>query len=124
MSYNGTIAYGVPNHTGTSTKLFAHYQWDAGIELCKEMCSKSRSPQVPHNPFNPKGKSVCELGAGTGLPSLVCARLGAQQVVVTDYPDEGILRTLKENAQSQKEETIRVEGLMWGNVEQEGRVLR
>jgi nicotinamide N-methyltransferase len=34
-----------------------------------------------------KGKTVLELGAGAGLPSLVCALNGAYQVVVTDYPD-------------------------------------
>lgn len=122
-SYNGRVAYRVPNHTGTSTKLFAHYQWDAGIELCKEMCSRTRSAQGEQTLFNPKGKAVCELGAGTGLPSLVCARLGARKIVVTDYPDEGILTTLKENAEGQRETDIRVEGLMWGDAEQEKRVL-
>lgn len=114
------IAYKVPNHTGTSTSLFAHYQWDAGIELCKELCVGGS----PNSAFDVSGKTVCELGAGTGLPSLVCARLGAVKVVVTDYPDEGILSTLKENVKSEKREDTVVEGLMWGDVAQEERVLR
>jgi nicotinamide N-methyltransferase len=44
-----------------------------------------------------KGKTVLELGAGAGLPSLVCALNGASQVVVTDYPDAELVENLKYN---------------------------
>ena len=44
-----------------------------------------------------KGKSVLELGAGAGLPSLVCAINGASQVVVTDYPDADLIENLRYN---------------------------
>lgn len=69
--------------------------------------------------------SVCELGAGTGLPSLVCARLGARKVVVTDYPDEGILNTLRENAQGEARQGggVVVRGLKWGDEVQARQVL-
>lgn len=30
-------------------------------------------------------KDVLELGSGTGLAGLVCAKMGARQVVMTDY---------------------------------------
>jgi len=40
---------------------------------------------------------VLELGAGGGLPSLVCARNGATQVVVTDYPDSDLIENLRYN---------------------------
>lgn len=61
------------------------------------------------------GKDVLELGAGAGLPSLLCAAKGArtvrrpatifgertvadsQQVVLTDYPDEALLVNLRHN---------------------------
>ena len=60
------------------------------------------------------GKDVLELGAGAGLPSLVCVLLGAKKVrvcclpvcqflsslvkvVVTDYPDTDLIENLKHN---------------------------
>ena len=44
-----------------------------------------------------QGKTVLELGAGGGLPSLVCALSGAAQVVVTDYPDADLIENLRYN---------------------------
>lgn len=44
-----------------------------------------------------KGKTVLELGAGAGLPSLVCALNGASQTVVTDYPDAELIDNLRYN---------------------------
>lgn len=35
-----------------------------------------------------QNKTVLELGAGAGLPSLICAINGAKQIVVTDYPGQ------------------------------------
>jgi nicotinamide N-methyltransferase len=43
------------------------------------------------------GRTVLELGAGGGLPSLVCALNGAAQVVVTDYPDADLIENLRYN---------------------------
>lgn len=40
---------------------------------------------------------MLELGAGAGLPSLVCALNGATQVVVTDYPDAELIENLRYN---------------------------
>ena len=40
---------------------------------------------------------MLELGAGAGLPSLVCAINGASQVVVTDYPDADLVENLQYN---------------------------
>lgn len=40
---------------------------------------------------------MLELGAGAGLPSLVCALNGASQVVVTDYPDAELIENLQYN---------------------------
>lgn len=44
-----------------------------------------------------RGKTVFELGAGAGLPSLVCALNGAEQTVVTDYPDADLIENLQYN---------------------------
>lgn len=69
-------------------------------------------------------RTVLELGAGAGLPSLVSAILGAKKVVVTDYPDPDLVTNLWQNidtcallADGQKEgggKRIVAEGYCWG----------
>lgn len=75
-----------------------------------------------------KGKTVLELGAGAGLPSIVCGLvLGARKVVVTDYPDPDLVATMQKNIDeaeagaaksSQLAEyvpgTVVVDGYIWG----------
>lgn len=39
-------------------------------------------------------KEVLELGAGTGLPSLVACNMGAKEVVITDRPNAEIVKLL------------------------------
>lgn len=45
-------------------------------------------------------KNVLELGAGAGLPGLISAMLGAQNVVITDYPDADLIANLQHNIDS------------------------
>lgn len=67
------------------------------------------------------GKRVLELGAAAGLPGIVGA-FGArddmpERVVLSDYPDEGILSQLRENvAANRGESRVRVDvvGHAWG----------
>lgn len=137
------ITFHLPNHDGSNTQLFAHYQWDAGWELANEMVlscqdgnSQKMQAEVPVDRWaDVRNMSCVELGAGTGLPSLVAARVGAKQVVVTDYPDPGILRTLEKNVALQQRRgdcgnggemspEISVAGLEWGNEKQGSQVSR
>ena len=61
---------------------------------------------------------VCELGAGTGLPGLYAFSAGAEKVVVTDYPDENILRCLWDNVRR----NVATENVLSGeNMKNEGR---
>lgn len=64
-------------------------------------------------------KTVLELGAGAGLPSLVAAVLGAGRVVVTDYPDEELIVNLRYNIEHcpplQEKSRIVAEGFLWGS---------
>ncbi|CUS14145.1 unnamed protein product [Tuber aestivum] len=63
------------------------------------------------------GKRVLELGAGAGLPSLVCALRGAGEVVVTDYPDPELVSNLVHNVstlpQPAQGSTV-AKGYVWG----------
>lgn len=63
------------------------------------------------------GRTVLELGAGAGLPSLVCAAGGAKQVVVTDYPDTELIDNLRHNIESNAHlmsHNCVAEGYLWG----------
>ena len=62
---------------------------------------------------------MLELGAGAGLPSLVCAIHGAHKVVVTDYPDPDLIENLRHNIDHcdliPSKPSIVAEGFLWGN---------
>jgi nicotinamide N-methyltransferase len=62
---------------------------------------------------------VLELGAGAGLPSLICAARGARQVVVTDYPDTNLIQNLQYNIDHcdmiPSQVSIVATGYLWGN---------
>lgn len=62
-----------------------------------------------------EGKSVLELGAGAGLPSLICASNGASSVLVTDYPDADLVENLEKNCALLPEPgKCRAAGYLWG----------
>ncbi|PSR76836.1 hypothetical protein BD289DRAFT_378443 [Coniella lustricola] len=73
-----------------------------------------------------KGKTVLELGAGAGLPSIMAAVLGAKKVLVTDYPDVDIVETMWKNVDgcelvphgikpfNHDQNIITAKGFIWG----------
>ncbi|EJD51861.1 nicotinamide N-methyltransferase [Auricularia subglabra TFB-10046 SS5] len=65
-----------------------------------------------------KGKRVLELGAGGGLPGIVTALLGAEHVLLTDYPDAPLLKNLEHNVSTNIPEHARLSanvlGYIWG----------
>ncbi|KAK4536010.1 hypothetical protein CDCA_CDCA07G2035 [Cyanidium caldarium] len=70
--------------------LWSGYVWNASRALADALCAA---------PEWVRGRTVCELGAGAGLVSVVAARAcGAALVVATDYPDEEVMRALRGNA--------------------------
>jgi len=92
--------------------LWGHHLWNAGRLI---------STYLEKNPSFITHKTVLELGAGAGLPSLVCGVLGAKKVVVTDYPDPDLVENLWKNIDAcaiggdeGKERRIVAEGYCWG----------
>ncbi|KAL8995711.1 MAG: hypothetical protein Q9169_004605 [Polycauliona sp. 2 TL-2023] len=66
-----------------------------------------------------QGRTILELGAGAGLPSIAAAIWGAQQVVVTDYPDEDLVENMRMNVEAAKDvlpksADIVAKGHVWG----------
>lgn len=148
-----TLRYKIAQNSGTNTKLFAHHQWDAGLYLADLIAEQSvdeshnSSDVVQGKQKEPKfvdvrGKTVVELGAGTGLPGLVACVMGAAKTVITDYPDPHVIDNLQRNldlallpSERGKErrkpnpyyvrarDRVQVVGLGWGNSAEEESVL-
>ncbi|EFQ97662.1 Nnt1p [Nannizzia gypsea CBS 118893] len=68
-----------------------------------------------------EGKDILELGAGAGLPSIICAIMGAKTAVVTDYPDWDLVDNMQINASAcekfikKQPSPLYVEGYKWGD---------
>lgn len=90
--------------------LWGHHLWNAGRLI---------SRYLEDNPSLIAHRTVLELGAGAGLPSLVCANLGAKQVVVSDYPDPDLVSNLWRNIKDYQALTAGGDGAS-GNIIAEG----
>jgi hypothetical protein len=81
--------------------------WEAALHLSSYLLS---SPELI---ASVKGKTVVELGAGTGLLSILCAsHLGATRVVATDG-DEGVVQALHESAAFNDVKDAMDIGVLW-----------
>jgi EEF1A N-terminal glycine/lysine methyltransferase len=96
--------------------LWGHHLWNAGRVISTYL--ESQASLI-------KGRTVLELGAGAGLPSLVCAILGAKTVVVTDFPDPDLIENIRYNIEHCQAPTTvgdpidiqrvaTTEGYLWG----------
>jgi nicotinamide N-methyltransferase len=89
--------------------LWGDHLWNAGQWLASNFDA---------HPEEIRGKSVVELGAGAGLPSVVSALNGAKMTVVTDYPDpeliENLAWNLEENVKDAASERAVATGFLWG----------
>jgi SAM-dependent methyltransferase len=93
----------IPDCEPTNTKLFAHHIWKASILLSKTLLG-----------LNLEGKTVLELGAAAGIPSILCARMGAF-VTASDYPDKDLILKLTMNMRKNiPHSNWRVVGHVWG----------
>lgn len=82
--------------------------WEAALHLGSYLVS------CPETAALIRGKNVLELGAGTGLLSIMCAGcLAAKHVYATDG-DDGVVEALKENAAINHLPNISIGSLWWG----------
>ncbi|KAK4634055.1 Lysine N-methyltransferase [Fulvia fulva] len=90
--------------------LWGHLLWQAGRTIANYL--EEHKSEVVQN------KTVLELGAGAGLPSLICGINGAKAVVVTDYPDAELIENLRLNVEGcaslPKASKVRAAGYLWG----------
>lgn len=99
-----------------SSPLWGHLLWNAGIYTAKHLDNNTQLV---------KNKTVLELGAAAGLPSLISSLIGARKVVCTDYPDPDLLQNIQYNVDhvlfegkpvsEASNRPIVVEGYVWGN---------
>jgi nicotinamide N-methyltransferase len=101
-------------HLVGSSPTEAHHLWNG---------AKIVSEYFESDPSRVRGRTVLELGAGAGLPSLTAGILGAKKVVVTDFPDPDLVANMQKNIDECDEtveprgliaETIDAAGFVWG----------
>lgn len=90
--------------------LWGDHLWNGGRWLANHLEA---------NPGLVGGKSVVELGAGAGLPSLIASKLDARLVTCTDYPDRELIDNLAHNFEVNCSEAVTagktlVTGYLWG----------
>ncbi|PKI46921.1 protein N-lysine methyltransferase METTL21A-like [Punica granatum] len=96
----------------TGRALTGSWLWDSALVLSHWMASSA------HLHFPLRGTSVLELGAGTGLPSLTAALLGAARVVLTDVGPilPGLAKNVEANGLGNR---VEVRELVWGSVDED-----
>ena len=63
--------------------------WEAALLLGAYLCGEGAD--------RVRGRRICELGAGVGLPGLAALGMGAEEVVLSDFPP-AVLENLRGNA--------------------------
>ena len=133
--------------------LFSHYLWNSSLLLAELVeagtlglaadgsssssffpdgeeaaAPESAEPlSPPVSEFDVRGLRTVELGAGTALPSIMAALLGARHILVTDYPAPPVMETLRQNVEANTQpalspflcrelESVRVDGHSWGEL--------
>ncbi|OAA59466.1 hypothetical protein ISF_06401 [Cordyceps fumosorosea ARSEF 2679] len=78
--------------------------------------AKVVSDYLEAQPSRVRGRTVLELGAASGLPSLVAGLLGARKVVMTDFPDPDLVANMQKNIDACDGASAVVEaaGFVWG----------
>jgi predicted nicotinamide N-methyase len=97
----GDIKLYLADPKGDSNRLlFSHFLWNSGIQLAEFIEGEGA--------WDVKGKTVLEVGAGSGIAGIVAAKAGAESVIITDYPALEILANLEKNVKENLPEESRI----------------
>ncbi|KAI0097855.1 putative methyltransferase-domain-containing protein [Nemania sp. FL0031] len=95
----------------SGSRTTGHRTWEAALHLGSYLLTDSGQDLI-------RGKSVLELGAGTGFLAILCAKhLGARRVATTDG-DEAVVDYLKENLalnEVDDDKLVTARTLWWGD---------
>ncbi|KAF3358690.1 hypothetical protein VD0004_g2985 [Verticillium dahliae] len=84
----------------------AHHLWNG---------SRVVSDYFEALPARVASRTVLEIGAGAGLPSLTAGLLGARRVVMSDYHDVDIVQTMQKNIDvCEGADEVVAKGYVWG----------
>ncbi|KAH3903265.1 probable Putative nicotinamide N-methyltransferase [Saccharomycodes ludwigii] len=114
-SYKRCVTNAVPKEISLrlvgSSPLWGHLLWNAGIYTSNHLDKLANKCKEEF-----RSKTVLELGAAAGLPSIICGLNNAAKVVVTDYPDADLIENIKINVSKyNNNNNMTVEGYIWGN---------
>jgi nicotinamide N-methyltransferase len=91
--------------------LFATYVWN-GAKVLGEFILSDGAPMI-------SGRTVVELGAGAGIPSICAYHAGALRVCATDYPVDDLIDNLQSNIERNvpeaavRDKRVATQGYMW-----------
>lgn len=94
----------------TGRALTGSWVWDSALQLAHWIATQGQAD------FQLQAKTVLELGAGTGLPGLMAASLGAAHVFLTDIAPllPGLRTSVEANGLADR---VEVRELVWGSDE-------
>ncbi|KAL2112198.1 hypothetical protein VUR80DRAFT_8358 [Thermomyces stellatus] len=110
-SYTLATGQALTLHLVGYTPFEAHHLWN-GARIVSRLFESE--------PWRVRDKTVLEIGAASGLPSLVCGALGSKRVMVTDFPDIDLIQNMQKNVDGLEESVegtegrVRVKGYTWG----------
>eukprot|EP01033_Poteriospumella_lacustris_P007984 gene7984-5745_t len=87
-------------------RLYVEHVWPSSIVVSDYLC---QHPEIIRD------KVVIELGAGAALPSLVAEKLGAKLALVSDYPEDDVLRNIDDAIRINKCTRAISVGYKWGD---------
>ncbi|KAK7025201.1 putative methyltransferase-domain-containing protein [Favolaschia claudopus] len=106
------ITLRTPDTHANNWSLHATSIWAASRFLADNLHYLDIPTHLNRNPHT----KLLELGAGAGLPSIAIAKqYPALSVVVSDYPDEALIRTLAENVAHNTVPNCRAVAYDWGS---------